>query len=98
MCHCGTLVALQLGVRTLFLAWVALALLLLGLGRLTHAAAGIETAGFLTATEQDAQDGYFAVGPDAVVVVKQGSGLQRWLRTHTGQQIRLALTPLADSR
>ena len=79
--------------RVLFLAWVMLALLLLGLGRFTHATANMETTGYLTATDQEAEDGYFAVGSDAMLVVKQGSGLQRWLKTHTGQRVRLVLTP-----
>jgi hypothetical protein len=79
--------------KAMFFAWVTLALLLLALGRFTHADDQMEVAGFLTATEQEAQEGYFAVGGDAMIVVKQGSGLQRWLQTHSGQRIRLVLAP-----
>lgn len=79
-------------VRTMFLAWVMLALFLLGLGRL-HAGDEIETGGFVTATAQEADEGYFAVGGDAMVVVKPGSGLQRWLKSHSGLRVRLVLSP-----
>lgn len=78
--------------RALFLAWIALALLLFGLGTLTHAGAALETAGYLTATDQEADDGYFAVGSDAMIVVKPGSSLQLWLKTHKGEKVRLALS------
>ena len=77
--------------RTFFLAWLALALILLGLGRLSRAGDELAIGGFLTATEQEANDGYFAVGGDTMVVVKQGSSMQRWLKTHSGQRIRVTL-------
>jgi hypothetical protein len=76
----------------MFLAWLTLALLLLGLGKLSHAGDQMEVAGFVSATDREADDGYFAVGGDAMVVVKRGSGLQRWLKAHSGQRVRLALT------
>jgi hypothetical protein len=79
--------------RPLFLAWLTLALLLLALGRLSHTGDQIEVAGFITATDQEAGEGYFAVGGDAMLVVKQGSGLQRWLKSHSGQRVRLVLSP-----
>ena len=79
--------------RPMFLAWLTLALLLFALGRLSHAGDQMEVAGFVSATAQEADEGYFAVGNDAMVVVKQGSGLQRWLRGHSGQRIRLMLAP-----
>jgi hypothetical protein len=77
----------------MFLAWLTLALLLLALGRLSHAGEQMEVAGFVSATDQEANEGYFAVGGDAMVVVKQGSGLQRWLKAHSGQRVRLVLAP-----
>jgi hypothetical protein len=87
----GTAVAHCRGMRPMFLAWLTVALLLLGIGRLTHAGNQLEVAGFVNATAQEADEGYFAVGNDAMIVVKQGSGLQRWLKTHSGQRVRLAL-------
>ena len=79
--------------RPMFLAWLTLAFLLFALGRLSHAGDQMEVAGFINATAQEADEGYFAVGGDAMVVVKQGSGLQRWLKSHSGQRIRLVLAP-----
>jgi hypothetical protein len=85
------MVALPLGVRPFFLVWLTLALLLLALGRLSRAGDELAIAGFVTATEQDASEGYFAVGGDTMVVVTQRSSLQRWLKTHSGQRIRVTL-------
>ena len=77
----------------MFFAWLTLALLFFALGRLSHASDQMEVAGFVNATAQEADEGYFAVGTEAMVVVKQGSGLQRWLKTHSGQRVRLVLAP-----
>lgn len=77
--------------RPFFLAWLTVALLLLVLGRFTVAGDELAIAGFLNASEQEAAEGYFAVGADTMVVVKQGSGLQRWLKAHAGQRISVTL-------
>jgi hypothetical protein len=82
--------------RLFLLAWLTLALLLFGLGRFTSAGDELAIAGFVTATEQEASDGYFTVGGDAMMVVKQGSGLQQWLKGHSGQKIRITLQPDAE--
>ena len=84
--------------RSYFLAWLVLAFLLLGLGRLTHAGDRLEIAGFLTATDQEAADGYFSLGDDAMLVVTQPSGLQRWLKDHAGQRVRVTLEPAGPER
>ena len=76
-----------------FLAWLTLALLLFGLARFTSAGDELAIAGFVSATEQEASEGYFSVGGDAMVVTKQGTGLQRWLKAHSGQKIRITLEP-----
>jgi hypothetical protein len=88
----GIRVARWARMRPLFLAWLTLALILLALGRF-HAGDEIAVAGFINATDQEAADGYFTVGGDTLVVVKQGSGLQRWLKIHSGQNVRLTLEP-----
>jgi hypothetical protein len=82
--------------RPFFLAWLTIALLLLVLGRFTAAGDELAIAGFVNATEQEAAEGYFAVGSDAMVVVKQGSGVQRWLQAHAGQRVRVTLTTDAE--
>jgi hypothetical protein len=78
-------------VRPFFLAWLTVALLLLALGRLSHAGDALSIGGFVTATDQEASDGYFAVGGDAMLVVKPGTGLQRWMRMHAGQHVRVTV-------
>ena len=79
--------------RPFILAWLSLALLLLGLGKMTRAGNEMLVSGFVNATDQEASEGYFAIGGDVMVVVKQGSGLQRWLKSHNGQPIRVTLEP-----
>lgn len=83
--------------RVLFIAWVTFALLLFGLGRMTRAADEIAIAGFVSATEQEAREGYFTIGGDAMVVVKPDSGLHRWLHAHSGQRVRVVLEPESDT-
>jgi hypothetical protein len=94
--------ALQLlfatGVRPFFLAWLTIALLLFALGRLSHAGDEFSIAGFGTATEQEAIDGYFSVGADAMVVAKPGTNLQRWLQMHAGQHVRVTVETVGLER
>lgn len=89
----GIPVALCSAVRRFFLAWLTLALFLLALGRLSHAGDELALGGFLTGSEQEADDGYFNVGADTMLVVRQGSGLHRWLKTHSGRQVRITIEP-----
>jgi len=63
---------------------------------MTHAADDIAVAGFVTATEQEAREGYFTIGGDAMLVVKPESGLHRWLSLHSGQRVRVVLEPDSD--
>ena len=87
----GITVAASVGVRPFFLVWLTLALLLFALGRLSHAGDEMAIVGFVTATDQEANEGYFAIGGDAMIVVKPTSGVQRWLKAHSGQRIRVTL-------
>ena len=61
------------GMRPFFLAWLALALLLLALGSFTSARDKLARARFLNASRQQASGGSFAEGGDAMVVERQGS-------------------------
>ena len=92
----GIAVAFPKTVRPFFLAWLTLALLLLGLGQFTAASDELAIAGFVTATDQEATEGYFGVGDEAMMVVKQGTGLQRWLKAHSGQKIKITLEAALD--
>ena len=80
-------------VRPLLLVCLTVAFLLSGLGRLASAGDLLAISGVVSATDQEASEGYYPVGDDALVVVKQGSGVQLWLEAHRGQKIRITLEP-----
>jgi hypothetical protein len=54
---------------------------------------GIELKGELSASETEAEEGYFAIAADTMLVVRPGSPMHRWLRERAGQPIRLVLEP-----
>jgi hypothetical protein len=47
--------------------------------------------GQVSATEQESDEGYFAVGSDTMIVAKPQSKLHQWLRVHNGQQVRVTI-------
>jgi hypothetical protein len=53
--------------------------------------ASIAVHGRVSATEQESDEGYFAVGPETMVVAKPDSALHQWLRAHNGQQVRVTI-------
>ena len=53
--------------------------------------ASIVVQGRVSATEQESDEGYFAVGSDTMVVAKPKSALHQWLRAHNGQQVRVTI-------
>lgn len=71
------------------LAWMLLALLLLGLS--VSAGDGAEVRGVVSASDHEADEGYFGLGNDTMLMVKPGSSLEAWLRSHTGQKVKLTL-------
>jgi hypothetical protein len=72
------------------LGWIVFGLLLLGLGEL-RADDGLQVTGQVTATDQEADEGYFAVGQETMVVVKPGSGMHNWMRSHMGQKVTVTV-------
>jgi hypothetical protein len=56
---------------------------------------GIELRGHLSANDTEMQEGYFAVAQDTVLMVRPGSPLHEWLKTHQGQMVRLVVEPAA---
>jgi hypothetical protein len=86
----GIAVAFRSTVRPFFIAWLTLALLLFAIGSLSHAADEEAFAGFVT-TAQDAAGRSFTVGGDTMLVVRQGSGLRRWLKPHSGQRVKITI-------
>jgi hypothetical protein len=78
-----------LTVRRVFWLWIVFAVALLGAGLLARD--GFESVSVLGATEQEADEGYFSLGQNSMVVAKQGSDLHKWLTSHVGQRVRLRL-------
>ena len=54
-------------------------------------------SGRLGATDQEAQEGYFAVDNQTMIVVKPGSDLHSYLRARVGQRVRVTIEPDAGS-
>jgi hypothetical protein len=54
-------------------------------------------AGRLSATDQEAQEGYFAIDQQTMIVVKPNSPLHNYLRGKVGQRIRLTVEPAGES-
>jgi len=75
-------------------------LLVLGLfitGVAIAAQQGFTVRGRIGATDQEAQEGYFALDNETMLVVKPGSQLHGYLRTRVGQRVRLVIEPDAGS-
>lgn len=75
--------------RRLILSCVVFAVVLLGVGRLRAQDDKMEVEAQLGATYQEADEGYFSFGQDTMVVTKQGSDLQKWLKTHVGRRMKV---------
>ena len=70
---------------------VALVVGIVAGGAAVASQASIAVQGRVSATEQESDEGYFAVGGDTMVVAKPESALHRWLRTHNGQRVRVTI-------
>lgn len=86
-----------MGVGRFILAWTILALLLFSFALGLSAYDTAIVTGQLTATDQEADEGYFALGMEAAIVAKPGSELHRWLTSHAGQRLKLSLEPDLES-
>jgi len=82
--------------RTIVLA-ILIGLVLGAVGHRVLADEAASTSGTIGATQQEADEGYFALGSDTMVVVKPGSALHGWLRSHIGQNVRLTMAPESQS-
>ena len=72
-----------------------LAVLVMGLA--AAAQDGFSVGGRLGATDQEAQEGYFAVDNQTMIVVKPGSQLHAYLKSKVGQRVRITIEPDAES-
>ena len=58
---------------------------------------GFTLTGRVGATDQEAQEGYFAIDNQTMIVVKPGSELHNYMRARVGQRVRLSIEPQAGS-
>lgn len=82
--------------RRLVLLATLFATLLLGFG--VAAQEGFVLTGRLSATDQEADEGYFAIDQQTMIVVKPGSELHAYLRGQAGQRVRITVEPATESR
>lgn len=84
--------------RIAMAAWMALALLLFGLG-IGRASDRDETAVTVQVTSADHElaEGYFSLGDSATLMAKPGTDLHRFLARQRGKKIRIVLSE-ADGR
>ena len=75
------------------IALVTLALLLIGLA-VGHASDRDETVVTVqvSSADHEVQEGYFALGEQATVMVKPGSDLYRFLSRQRGRKVKIVLT------
>ncbi len=78
------------GARLAIALLVALAFVFGGF-RLRAQDDGFGVAGRVSATDSEADEGYFGIGQETVVVAKPGSGAHSWLKRHVGQSVRVNL-------
>jgi hypothetical protein len=58
---------------------------------------GFSLSGRLGATDQEAQEGYFAIDNQTMIVVKPGSDFHAYLKTKVGQRVRITVAPDSES-
>jgi hypothetical protein len=75
----------------LMLILTALVLGIIAGGAAVASQASISVQGQVSATDQESDEGYFAVGADTMVVAKPRSALHQWLRAHNDQQVRVTI-------
>jgi len=80
--------------RLMFLV-ALVAVVLMGWG--VAAQEGFSLTGRLGATDQEAQEGYFAIDSQTMIVVKPGSDMHAFLRGKVGQRIRITVEPDRES-
>lgn len=78
-------------------AWMVVALLLLGLsvGRASDKDETVVTVQ-VNSADHEVQEGYFALGEQATVMVKPGSDLYQFLSRQRGRKIKIVLTEAAS--
>jgi hypothetical protein len=67
------------------------------LGFTVAAQEGFILSGRLSATDQEADEGYFAIDQQTMLVVKPGSDLHAFLRGKSGKRVRITVEPDPES-
>jgi hypothetical protein len=81
--------------RHLVIAVALIGTLLVGV--VIGAQQGFSLTGRVNATDQEAQEGYFALDNQTMIVVKPGSDLHGYMRSKVGQRIRVTIEPEPES-
>ena len=76
---------------------VILMILALLVGGVALAQQGFTLRGRVGATDQEAQEGYFAIDNQTMIVVKPGSELHAYMRSRVGQRVRITIEPETGS-
>lgn len=71
------------------------AIVLMGLG--LAAQDGFSVGGRLSATDQEAQEGYFAIDQQTMIVVKPNSSLHTYLKGKVGKKVKITVEPDSES-
>jgi hypothetical protein len=85
------------GAMRRFLVFVGLVVVMLLSGLALAAQQGFTLTGRVGATDQEAQEGYFAIDNQTMIVVKPGSELHNYMRARVGQRVRVTIEPQAGS-
>ncbi len=80
---------------TRWMTWVLALVALLGLT--VAAQQGLTISGRLSATEQEMGEGYFAIDPQTMIVVKPGTDIHTYLRNRVGQRVKVTIEPVSGS-
>lgn len=85
-------------VKIAMTAWMVAALLLLGfsIGRASDKDETVVTVQ-VNSADHEIQEGYFALGEQATVMVKPGSGLYQFLSRQRGRKVKIVLTEAASA-
>ena len=70
---------------------------MLMMGLVAAAQDGFSVSGRLGATDQEAQEGYFAIDQQTMIVVKPGSDLHNYLKEKVGARLRITVEPDRES-
>ncbi len=54
---------------------------------------GARVSGVIDSSAAEVDEGYFAVGPQTMLLVKPGTGLHRWLHRNIGRRVSITIQP-----